>query len=70
MPENDGAWPQYMDRRTAARYVSSKWFATTARAIERWPLTIYRPGKRALHDRDEIDQLAQGMVLSSLVRAA
>ncbi len=64
------AVPLYLNRRQAAEYVSQRYFAVSHRAIERWPLTIYRPGKRALHSRAELDELAQAMIENSQVSAA
>ena len=64
------AVPLFLNRRQASEYVSAKYFAVSARAIERWPLTVYRPGKRALHARAELDELALAMVENARIDAA
>lgn len=62
----DTTWPEYLDRVQAAEYVTRHYFKVTPRTVKDWPLTTYRPAKRAVHRRDEVDMLARGIVESSL----
>jgi hypothetical protein len=70
MSEHNAAWPAFLDRDQTAQYISERYFRITKRSVERLPLQVYRPGRRALHARDEIDLVARGLIESSLVSSA
>ena len=58
-------WPEFLDRHEAARYVTQRYFRVSARTVREWPLTSFRPAKRTVHRREEVDLLARGIVESS-----
>ncbi len=45
--------PEYADRQTLANIITKRLFPVTARTIRTWPLTVWHPNKKAVHNVQE-----------------
>lgn len=55
----DDQLPEYADRRTLAGIISKRYFPVTARTIRTWPLTVWHPNKKAVHNVREALEYAE-----------
>ena len=58
--------PEFADRRTLADIVSKRYFPVTARTIRTWPLTVWHPNKKAVHNVREALEYAERKMESAV----
>jgi Helix-turn-helix domain len=59
MSDND-LFPKWMDRKTAARYLSRSPGTLAVWATLKRNLRYYKNGRRVLYNRDDLDRFVQG----------